>query len=70
MPGLPGGPAFGVPVGDGASGADRLPGTWRRPVENLFVKTGEFRAIATRCDRTDGSFAAGIHPVVGVVAAT
>ena len=43
---------------------------WRHPVENLFAKTGEFRAIATRCDRTDGSFAAGIHLVAGVMAAT
>ncbi|MCY4242954.1 MAG: IS5 family transposase [Rhodobacter sp.] len=41
----------------------------RRPVESFFAGTGEFRAIATRYDRTDGSFAAGIHPVAGVVAA-
>jgi len=42
---------------------------WRRPVENLFERTGEFRATATRHHRTGGSFAAGIHPVAGVVAA-
>ncbi len=41
----------------------------RRPVESFFAGTREFRAIATRYDRTDGSFAAGIHPVAGVVAA-
>jgi len=42
---------------------------WRHPVESLFAGTGELRAIATRHDRTDGSFAAGIHPVAVVVAA-
>jgi len=41
----------------------------RRPVESFFAKTREFRAIATRHHRTDGSFAAGIHLVAGVVAA-
>ena len=39
-------------------------------MENFFEKTREFRTIATRCDRTDGSFAAGIHPVASVIAAT
>jgi len=43
---------------------------WRRPVENFLAGTREFRATATRYDRTDGSFAAGIHPVAGVVAAS
>jgi len=43
---------------------------WRHPVENFFAKTREFRAIVTRHDRTDGSFAAGIHPVAGVIAAS
>ena len=42
---------------------------WRHQVGNFFAKTREFRAIATRCDRTDAGFAAGIHPVAGVVAA-
>jgi len=41
----------------------------RHPVENFFAGTREFRAITTRYDRTDGSFAAGIHLVAGVVAA-
>ncbi len=42
---------------------------WRHQVESFFARTREFRAIATRYDRTDASFAAGIHPVAGVVAA-
>ncbi len=42
---------------------------WRHQVENFFARTREFRAIATRYDRTDASFAAGIHLVAGVVAA-
>ena len=50
-------------------GRDRDVSGRRRPVESLFAKTREFRAIATRHHRTDGSFAAGIHPVAGVVAA-
>ncbi len=33
---------------------------WRHLVESLFAKTREFRAIATRYDKTDASFAAGI----------
>ncbi len=43
---------------------------WRRQVGNFFARTREFRAVATRYDRTDAGFAAGIHPVAGVVAAT
>jgi len=43
---------------------------WRHLVENFFSKTREFRAIATRYDRTAESFAAGIHLVAGVVAAS
>jgi len=39
-------------------------------VENLFARIKEFRAITTRHDKTDVSFAAGIHLVAGVVAAT
>ena len=42
---------------------------WRHLVENFFAKIKEFRAIATRYDKTDESFAAGIHLVAGVVAA-
>ena len=42
---------------------------WRHQVENFFAKIKEFRAVATRYDKTDASFAAGIHLVAGVVAA-
>lgn len=43
---------------------------WRHQIENFFAKIKEFRAVATRYDKTDESFAAGIHLVAGVVAAT
>jgi len=36
---------------------DREMDGWRHRIENFFAKTGEFRAITTRYDRTDGSFA-------------
>jgi len=35
----------------------------------IFREDREFRAIATRYDKTDGSFAAAIHLVAGVIAA-
>ena len=40
-----------------------------KTLENSFAKIKEFRAIATRYDKTDESFAAGIHLVAGVLAA-
>ena len=43
---------------------------WRHRTENFFAGTKEFRAVATRYDKTDESFAAGIHLVAGVIAAT
>ncbi len=43
---------------------------WRHQIENFYAKIKEFRAIATRYDKTDASFAAAIHLVAGVVAAT
>jgi len=43
---------------------------WRHLVDSFLPRTREFRAIATRCDRTAASFAAGTHPAVGVVAAS
>ncbi len=43
---------------------------WRHRVESFFARTREFRAIATRCDRTATSFAAGIHLIAGVAAAS
>ena len=42
---------------------------WRHLVGNFFAKIKEFRAIATRHDKTDESFTAAIHLVAGVVAA-
>ena len=50
-------------------GRDRDVYGWRHLVENFFARTREFRAIAIRYDKTEGSFAAGIHLVAGVVAA-
>ena len=43
---------------------------WRHMVDSFLPRTGEFRATATRCDRTAAGFAAGIRPVAGVVAAS
>ncbi len=43
---------------------------WRHLVDSFLPKTREFRAIATRYDKTAASFAAGIHLVAGVVAAS
>ena len=43
---------------------------WRHQIENFFARIKEFRAVATRYDKTDESFAAGIYLVAGVVAAT
>ena len=42
---------------------------WRHQVENFFAKIKEFRAIATRCDKTDVSYAAAIYLAAGVIAA-
>jgi len=42
---------------------------WRHQVENFFAKIKEFRAIATRYDKTDVSYAAAIHLAAGVIAA-
>jgi len=41
----------------------------RHRIENFFCKIKEFRAIATRYDKTASSFAAGIHRVAGIIAA-
>ncbi len=49
---------------------DREMYRWRHRIENFFARIREFRAIATRYDKTDASFAAAIHLVSGVVAAT
>ena len=42
---------------------------WRHQVENFLSKIKEFRAIATRCDKTDVSYAAAIHLAAAVIAA-
>ncbi len=41
----------------------------RHQIENFFAKIKEFRAIATRYDKTDTSFAAAIYPAAGLIAA-
>ena len=38
-------------------------------IDNLFAKIKEFRAIATRCGKTEESFAAAIRLAAGIVAA-
>ena len=43
---------------------------WRHQIENFFSKIKEFRAVATRYDKTAASFAVAIHLVAGVIAAT
>ena len=42
---------------------------WRHLVENFFAKLKEFRAIATRYDKTDESFRATIHLAAAIIAA-
>ncbi len=49
---------------------DREMYKWRHRIGNVFARIREFRAVATRCDKTDASFAAAIHLVSGVIAAT
>ena len=43
---------------------------WRHRTGNVLAGIREFRAIATRCDKPGESFAAAIHLVAGVIAAT
>ncbi len=47
---------------------DRAMYRWRHLVENAFAKLKEFRAIATRYDKTDVSFAASIHLAAAIIA--
>ena len=42
---------------------------WRHRIENCFPNIKEFRAIATRCDKTVAGFRALIDLVAGVIAA-
>ena len=41
---------------------------WRHLIENTFAKLKEFRAIATRYDKTDTSYAATIYLAAAVIA--
>ncbi len=41
---------------------------WRHLIENLFAKLKEFRAVATRYDKTDTSYAATIQLAAAVIA--
>ena len=40
----------------------------RHPIENAFARRKEFRAVATRYDKTDLSFAANIHLAAALIA--
>ena len=41
---------------------------WRHLIENTFAKLKEFRAVATRYNKTDTSYAATIHLAAAVIA--
>ena len=41
---------------------------WRHLIENYFAKIKEFRAIATRYDKTDTSYAANLNLVAAIIA--
>jgi transposase len=41
---------------------------WRHLIENTFAKLKEFRAVATRYDKTDDSFRATINLAAAIVA--
>ena len=41
---------------------------WRHLIENFFAKLKEFRAVATRYDKTDTSFHATIHLAAAIIA--
>jgi transposase len=47
---------------------DRAMYRWRHLIENYFAKIKEFRAIATRYDKTDVSYAAAISIAAAVIA--
>ena len=51
-----------------AIGFDRDMYRWRHLIENTFAKLKEFRAVATRYDKTDTSYAAAIHLAAAVIA--
>lgn len=41
---------------------------WRHLIENTFARLKEFRAVATRYDKTDTSYAATTHLAAAVIA--
>jgi transposase len=47
---------------------DRAMYRWRHLIENTFAKLKGFRAIATRYDKTDGSFRATINLAAAIIA--
>ena len=47
---------------------DRAMYGWRHLIENTFAKLKEFRAVATRYDKTDTSYAATIHLAGAIIA--
>ena len=47
---------------------DRAMYRWRHLIENTFAKLKAFRAVATRYDKTDTSYAATIHLAAAVIA--
>jgi transposase len=51
-----------------AVGFDRDMYRWRHLIENCFAKLKEFRAVATRYDKTDASYTATVHLAAAVIA--
>ena len=47
---------------------DRDMDRWRHLIENTFAKLKEFRAVATRYDKTDTSYTATIHLAAAIIA--
>ena len=47
---------------------DREMYRWRHLIENTFAKLKEFRAVATRYDKTDTSYVATIHLAAAIIA--
>ena len=40
---------------------------WRHLIENIFAKLKEFRAVATRYDKTDTSYATTSHLAATII---
>jgi len=51
-----------------AVGFDRDMYRWRHLIENTFAKLKEFRAVATRYDKTDTSYTATIQLAAAIIA--